>query len=64
MFRDFSIVGCNVFANSLMGITIQDGGKKERSNVCIIFPACVFILFYFILFYNQQFITWDMVVDH
>jgi len=24
-------VGFNVFANSLMGATIQDGGKRERS---------------------------------
>jgi len=22
------------------------------------------LMFLFILFYNQQFITWDMVVDH
>jgi len=25
-------VGNNVFANSLMGTTIQDGGMRERSN--------------------------------
>ena len=25
-------VGNNVFANSLMGTTVQDGGMRERSN--------------------------------
>jgi len=26
------LVGNNVFANSLLGATIQDGGIRERSN--------------------------------
>ena len=25
-------VGNNIFANSLMGTTVQDGGMRERSN--------------------------------
>ena len=34
----------NVFANSLIGTTIQDGGKRERSN------AVSNLLFYFFYF--------------
>ena len=26
------VLGNNVFANSLIGATIQDGGKRERSD--------------------------------
>ena len=32
LFWSFEIVGYNVFANSLMGTTIQDGGKRERKK--------------------------------
>ena len=28
------VLGNNVFANSLMGTTMQDGGKRERSDAC------------------------------
>ena len=26
------VLGNNIFANSLIGVTIQDSGKRERSN--------------------------------
>jgi len=32
---DFSVKGFNVFADSLMSTTIQDGSKRERSNIHI-----------------------------
>jgi len=31
------VVECVIFTNSLIGITIQDGGKRERSNVTYLF---------------------------
>ena len=34
-----SVKRYNVFANFLIGTTIQDGGKKERSNVNIILTS-------------------------
>ena len=42
LFWSFEIVGCNVFTNSLMGTTIQDGGKRERSDGmdCFLLPDC------------------------
>ena len=45
--------GFSVFTNSLMGATIQDGGKRERSDV----TSHPFFL-------NQQFITWRAKADH
>ena len=35
--------GNNVFADSLMGTTIQDGGKRERRSIVLLFlyPSCL-----------------------
>jgi len=32
-FWGLKIVGCNIFANSLMGTTIYDSSKKEKSDM-------------------------------
>ena len=33
--------GCVIFPKSLIGATIQDGGKRERRNDCV---TCLFII--------------------
>ena len=35
-----------IFANSLIGATIQDGGKRERSDVFVVI-LCFFLIFNF-----------------
>ena len=43
LFWGLEIVECNVFTNSLIDTTIQDGGKREKSSVFIngIFDAII-----------------------
>jgi len=42
-----------------MGATIQDGGKRERSDVGFIFSSFTFILFYYlILVFISIFLIW------
>jgi len=39
--KSLVVLGNNVFANSLIGATIQDGGKRERSNdASVLLWAC------------------------
>lgn len=37
--RQFTDEGNNVFADSLTGATIQDGGMKERSDACLLLTS-------------------------
>ena len=45
----------NLFAIFPIGATMQDSGKRKRSDD---------ITYYFFYFYNQQFITRNVVADH
>ena len=48
-FRAVSKVENNVFANALIGTTIQDGGKRERSNKSWCNLCCYYLFLFSIL---------------
>ena len=61
----------NLFLMSLTGITIQDGGTRERRNVTM--PSLSSLYFYFILYFNFLFYfillipnlkLWTSVMSH
>jgi len=55
MFEELKAVEkMNLFAIFSIGATMQDGGKRKRSDEC---------LHSFFFFLNQQFITWCTVAD-
>ena len=48
------VAECNIFANFLISTTIQDGGKRERSN-CVIVYLNSYIWFWFFFIYSSWF---------